>query len=191
MISRSIPGSNSASSSVKVKTSFTGDHLLVDRFTYHFRRPQRGEIIVFKTRGIPGLEPGQLYIKRLVAFGNEHVRIGDDRHLVIDGKRLDASTRHFESVYSIPGPPRESKYSGHLNQDVARRYMNPAPSLAPLFPTERQVFVVPEDQYLAMGDNTVNSRDSRAWGGLPRTNVIGKCWFVYWPMTDRFGWGYR
>ena len=32
-----------------------GDHLLVDRFTYNFRKPKRGEIFVFKTRGIPGI----------------------------------------------------------------------------------------------------------------------------------------
>jgi signal peptidase I len=67
-----------------------GDHLLVDRLTYNFRRPQRGEIFVFKTRGIEGLPEGQLYIKRLVALGGEHVRIGDDQHLVINGQRLDA-----------------------------------------------------------------------------------------------------
>jgi signal peptidase I len=45
--------------------------------------------------------------------------------------------------------------------------------------------------FFAMGDNTLNSSDSRSWGDVPRENVIGKCWFVYWPFTERFGWGTR
>src|ERR1017187_6683117 len=82
-----------------------GDHLFVDRVTYNFRPPERGEIIVFETKGIPeehrmnppywNIPPDQFYTKRLVALGGEQVRIGDDRHLVINGRRLDAVTPHF------------------------------------------------------------------------------------------------
>ena len=42
--------------------------------------------------------PDQFCIKRLVALGDEQVRIGDDRHLIINGNRLDAATPHFENV---------------------------------------------------------------------------------------------
>src|SRR3954465_831659 len=42
----------------------SGDHLFVDRMTYNFRRPSRGEIIVFQTQGINGLPQDQFYIKR-------------------------------------------------------------------------------------------------------------------------------
>jgi signal peptidase I len=167
----------------------SGDHLLVDRLTYNFRRPKRGEIFVFKTRGIYPLPEGQLYIKRLVAKGGEHVRIGDDQHLVIDGKRLDASTPHFERVYSFGPEFRENHYFGHVNERVASRYGHSR--LAPLFPDGTTEHVVAPQHYLAMGDNTMNSYDSRAWGDVPCQNVIGKCWFVYWPFTERFGWGTR
>jgi Signal peptidase, peptidase S26 len=44
---------------------------------------------------------------------------------------------------------------------------------------------------MVMGDNTVNSLDSRAWGYFPSDYVIGRSFFVYWPITERFGWGYR
>ena len=44
------------------------------------------------------------------------------------------------------------------------------------------------DSYMVMGDNTCNSFDSRAWGPFPAKNVIGKSFFVYWPLTTRFGW---
>src|SRR5206468_3277400 len=135
-----------------------GDHLFVDRFTYNFRRPTRGEIIVFETKGIEGLPPDQFYIKRLVALGGEHVRIGNDRHLIIDDKRLDASTPHFDKVYSFVGPPLESHYSGHVNELVAKQ--NRRPGLSRLFFDESSEFVVGSGHYMVMGDNTMNSYDS-------------------------------
>ena len=170
---------------IKLK-EVAGDHLFVNRLTYNFRHPKRGEIIVFETRGIedPRMPQDQFYIKRLVALGGERVQIGDDRHLIINRtNRLDASTPHFENVYSFnpKEPPQESHYSGHVN----------AMYLAPLFQDKHEGYVVRPDHYMVMGDNTVNSFDSRAWGDFSRTNVIGKSFFVYWPISERFGWGHR
>jgi len=164
-----------------------GDHLFVDRLTYNFRPPKRGEIIVFATKGIPkerrdrfGIPGDQFYIKRLVALGGERVQIGDDRHLRIDGHRLDGSTPHFENVYSFDPKqdPRENHYSGHVNERF----------LAPFFQGKPDGVLVPSNHYMVMGDNTLNSLDSRAWGDFPASSVIGKSFFVYWPITDRFGW---
>jgi len=171
-----------------------GDHLFVDRLSYNFCPPDRGEIIVFATAGIPGLRQDQFYIKRMVAMSEEKVQIGDDRHLRINGKRLDASTPHFEKVYSFnpKEPPRESQYSGHVNEKVVREYYPGfMGSLAPLFPDASAVFTVRPEHYIVMGDNTMNSLDSRSWGDFPAHNVIGKSFFVYWPITDRFGCGYH
>lgn len=181
---------------IKLKV-VSGDHLFVDRLTYNFRRPQRGEIIVFETRGIAALPQDQYYIKRMVAVGGDRVRIGNDRHLVIDGRRLDASASHFENVYSFnpAQPPQESKFSGHVNETVARE--SGLAGLAPLFPDENSTYPVKPDHYMVMGDNTLNSSDSRTWGDFPRENVIGKSFFVYWPFgcqngqPSRFGWGTR
>lgn len=170
-----------------------GDHLLVDRFTYNFRHPKRGEIFVFKTKGIAPLQQDVLYIKRLVAMPNEEVRIGNDRHLIINGVRLDAATPHFENVYGFDYNTN-SPYKGHVN-DFALRQMGLSDrypmGLSPLLPDQTVSHRVGPTHYMAMGDNTLNSYDSRAWGDVPRENIIGRCWFVYWPFTDRFGWGYR
>src|SRR5665213_1607409 len=189
-----------------------GDHLFVDRLTYNFRRPERGEIAVFETKGIhnPRMAQDEFYIKRLVALPGDRVQIGDDRHLIINGQRLDASPPHFENVYGFnpSQPPRDSQFSGHLNDTIADKYginVRPYIELAPLFPDEETVYtnvlfevtnsatgdIGPIDSYMVMGDNTCNSFDSRAWGPFPARNVIGKSFFVYWPLTSRFGWGNR
>lgn len=168
----------------------SGDHLFVDRFTYNFRKPERGEIVVFETKGIPearrenppywNIPPDQFYIKRLVGLPGETIQIGDDRHLVIDGKRLDSSTPHFEDIYSFDPkkPPRESQYSGHVNSPDK-----------PFFPDGKTVYKIRPGCVMVMGDNTMNSLDSRYWGDFPETSIIGKSFFVYWPLTKRFGIG--
>jgi signal peptidase I len=168
----------------------SGDHLFVDRLTYNFRPPERGEIIVFETRGIPAdfrdpwqIAGDQFYIKRLVGLGGERIEIGEDRHLVIDGRRLDASLPHFENLYSFNPrrPPTDSHYSGHVS----------APNLAYYFLNRPEGVKIPEEHLMVMGDNTMSSLDSRAWGSFPAKYVIGKSFFVYWPITQRFGWGYH
>jgi len=161
----------------------SGDHLFVDRMTYNFRTPRRGEIVVFETAGIAGLPQDQFYIKRLVALGGELVQLGPDRHVRINGRRLDHRTPGFELVYSFDPqqPPRDSQYSGHVNH----------PHLAPLFREHPEGIHVPPRHFMVMGDNTLNSLDSRTWGPFPARNVIGRYWFVYWPITERFGWAPR
>jgi signal peptidase I len=170
-----------------------GDHLFVDRMTYNFRKPTRGEIIVFETKGIENLPQDQFYIKRLTVLPGEKAQIGNDRHLIINGQRLDASTPHFENVYGFDPnkKPRDSEFSGHLNGDMAETYgIYPGHGLAPLFPDAATIYTNAADSYMVMGDNTCNSYDSRAWGPFPAQNVIGKSFFVYWPITERFGIGH-
>src|ERR1044071_3630870 len=177
---------------------FAGDHLFVDRLSYNFRRPRRGEILVFETRGIanpqtgePAMPEDQYYIKRMVALGGERVQIANDRHLVVNGKKLDRDTPHFEKVYSFDPaqPPRPNQYSGHVNEFIARE--NTDTLIAPLFPDESAVFTVRPNHFLVMGDNTMDSYDGRAWGDFSPTNVIGKYLLIYWPFSDRFGWVVR
>ncbi len=173
---------------VRLKVN-AGDHLFVDRVTYNFRSPERGEIIVFETKGIPEeyrdhyrIPADQFYIKRLVGLGGERVQIGPDRHLLINGKPLEASLPHFEKVYGFnPNETaRDSTYGGHVGGPMA-----------PFFQDHPDGVLIPKDSYMVMGDNTVNSLDSRFWGPFPASFVIGKSFFVYWPITDRFGWGYH
>jgi len=202
----------------------SGDHLLVDRLTYNFRKPNRGEIIVFETKTIDGIDQDLFYIKRLVGLPGETLRIGDDRHLVINGDRLDATDHPFELVYSFDvgketEPARDSHFSGHVNQKAYeevlqnrrkalaeqnginpdRIFFSRGGNISQNFMHGTQEFVVPPNRYMAMGDNTVSSKDSRDWGSLPGKNIFGKAAFIYWPFfgqdarirPNRFGWAFQ
>jgi signal peptidase I len=176
-----------------------GDHLFVDRLTYNFRQPKRGEIVVFDTHGITGLPPDQqdtFYIKRLVGLGGETLSLKQDYevanaplqgtvpvgHLIVDGQPLSASSPHFANVYSFanarPGQKVLEYQPNHYYGHAMLRALAPGES----FPVET-------NHYFVMGDNTMNSLDSRYWGDFSSDHVIGKSLFVYWPITQRFGWG--
>jgi signal peptidase I len=185
----------------------TGDHLFVNRITFNFRRPRRGDICVFSTKGVPvtgDVNAAEIfYIKRLVALGNETISIGNDRHIRINGRRIDANDSGFEFLYDFPigfkpinghvawiprNPAIDSVYSGHVNNTQGGAHRN----LAPFFQKSESTLKLKPNQYLMFGDNTTNSSDSRTWGQLPMRNVIGKSSFVYWPpLSPRFGWSHR
>jgi signal peptidase I len=59
------------------------DRIIVNKFTYRFHEPQRGDIIVFKYP----LDPKVIYIKRLIAFAGETVEIKNGE-MLINGKRI-------------------------------------------------------------------------------------------------------
>src|SRR5207302_5769655 len=71
-----------------------GDHVFVDKLSYNFRKPKRGEVFVFKTTNIreierqlrlQGQEGSQFYIKRLAGIPGDQLRI-DPPHLFINGQ---------------------------------------------------------------------------------------------------------
>jgi signal peptidase I len=111
--------------------------------------------------------------------GNDPMPVG---HLVVNGQPLSAATPHFENLYSFPGVPpgsktiryQENQYYGHA---LIRE-------LAP-----GREYQLETNHLFVMGDNTMNSLDSRFWGDFPDSSIIGKSFFVYWPITKRFGWG--
>ena len=201
--------------------SISGDHLFVDRVSYNFRRPARGDVVVFETHGITALPRDQqdtYYIKRLVGLGGETLQLKHDAiiknapghfdfsacaqkledapagHLVIDGREITAATPHFENLYSFSDLAR-----GQNSMSYRTNHYHGHGELMQL--GEGRKYSIPPDHYFVMGDNTSNSSDSRYWGDFPQEKVIGQSCFVYWPIggttfngeerPSRFGWSHR
>jgi signal peptidase I len=194
----------------------SGDHLFVDRVSYNFRRPHRGDIIVFETRGIEGIRQSSpeladtYYIKRLCGVGGERIQLKPDflitnvhrmgdmlaGHLVVNEDReITANTPRFENLYSFPDAPGgTNKTLGYVENHYFGHGLIGKLGLG-------LEYEIPPNQYFAMGDNTFNSSDSRYWGHFDRQKVIGQSFFVYWPIggtrfkgeprISRFGWSHR
>jgi signal peptidase I len=162
-----------------------GDHLFVDRFSYNFVRPKRGDVFVFETKDLPIKEiTGQFYIKRCVGLPNETIRIGNDDRIYINDVAVPMEGA-FKKIYS-----KQGGYYGHLNfhrmlelsQDSGSRMQRPAHLL-----NEEDPFEISSHAYWAMGDNTRSSLDSRYLGPIPEKNLVGRAFFVYWPFGKRWG----
>jgi len=151
-----------------------GDHIFVDKISYHFRKPQRGEVIVFDTSHITelGNARGKFYIKRLIGLENDVIQL-QPPHVLVNGRVLDTRPA-FERIYS-----RQNGYSGYviINGFPGSRYLNSADA----------TYTVPPKHLFVMGDNSRSSLDGRFWGSLPAKDLVGRAVFVYWPFTKRFG----
>ena len=157
----------------------TGDHVFVDKFSYHFRKPTRGEVFVFTTQNIeamgnlgpPPRKPSQFYIKRLAGLPGDGLRIAAPE-LFHNGERAKE-----------PGFVRVMQGSEDKPWDEYRGYSN---TIGHLLRTPDAAFRVPEERYFALGDNSYNSSDSRAWETVPQENLMGPGFLVYWPfLRDR------
>ena len=153
-----------------------GDFVLVNKLAYNFAMPRRGDVFVFRTTDISGIEdePGfpkdlgsQHYIKRLAGVPGTTLRIAEPQ-LFADGK---LATGPFARVMSL--------------QNGYRGYSNPAGAL--YLTTPEDSVTIPAKHYFALGDNSFNSSDSRYWGFVPEKNVTGKGFVVFWPITSHWG----
>jgi len=158
-----------------------GDALFVDRISYHFTRPEAGDPFVFRTRNIPGIEGGpgsvvdKYYIKRIGGVGGETLEIKEGA-LLVNGQARDEVEAYGRNAR------KEGEYAGYVYPTVND------PSNPPKLMTAPGVIAeIPEGKFVALGDNSANSLDSRYWGYVPEKAVIGKAIFIYYPFTKRWG----
>jgi signal peptidase I len=138
-------------------TLMVDDRLFVEKVTYWFASPARGDIIVFSAPD--ALQQRDAFIKRIVGLPGDQVAISNYR------------------VY-VNGQPLSEKYLDPSVQTTVDKCGNPAFLSTPQ--------VIPPDSYLVLGDNRDDSFDGRCWGVVPRNHIIGRAAFLFWP-PGRFG----
>lgn len=165
-----------------------GDMVLVNRMAYHFRRPERGETFVFDTRGINTSSSsmkeqsgGTHFIKRLAGLPGDSISIHSP-HLIVNGS--PAKEPGLARVAAAQPPYNSSGYIALNPYRVPTAYL----------PMDRTVTLAAEipgkpwlREYLALGDNTLNSLDSRYWGPVRQFNILGPASFTLWPFTWHWG----
>jgi len=149
-------------------TLLVGDFILVNKLVYRLSEPQRGDIVVFKWPVNPQID----FIKRIIGMPGDTLEIKGER-VFINGQELPL--RFVEEVLEDGNP--KLIYEETLPNGVKHRialYQSP-------FIQRKDVYYakIPEGYYFVMGDNRDNSEDSRYWGLLPRENIVGKAFVVY------------
>ena len=132
------------------------DRVLANRFIYHFRDPKRFEIVVFKTP--PAAQ---------VACS--------------PGTQGGGGETFVKRLIGLPGDRwREQNGFIYINgQRLNEPYVKPDRRDAETSGEK----TIPKGQYLMLGDNRASSCDSRRWGTVPRKNLIGPVFAIYWPPS--------
>lgn len=136
-----------------------GDHVFVDKLSWNFSKPKRGDIMVFSTTDIESLPPGTFYIKRLIGLPGEKIAIHEP-NIVVNGRTVTES----EGILRVARSGTGYQNAGRLATPTDHIDLGP-------------------DEYFTLGDNTGNSRDGRYWGTVPQKNIVGPAFCVYWPIA--------
>ena len=150
----------------------SGDHIFVDKLRYNFIRPKRGDIVVFTTDGITDtrVRKDTFYIKRLAGLPGEEVAVHPP-YLVINGKRI---VEPYGFSRLLNDPRYEGYTLAHKFKTGVLQDLHDSLQLGP-------------DAFLPLGDNTNHSLDGRYFGAVPKQNLVGPAFCIYWPFTDRWG----
>jgi|SRR5271170_7924557 len=163
-------------------TLLVGDYLLVNKLCYGggslgdnlmpYRRVQRGDIVVFHYP----VNPAQHFVKRVIGVPGDRVRLVN-KQVFVNGVALKEPYAHF------------SRPANDLFRDSFPR-LDVAPGETPEWWVQLRKLVedgqliVPEGHYFVMGDNRDDSYDSRYWGFVPQTNIIGRPLLIYWSVQE-------
>jgi signal peptidase I len=131
-------------------------YVLVDKLTPRFDTYKRGDIVVFQPPADWAQEDGTPFIKRVIGLGGDTVEIHDGS-VFINSIKLSEPYLFAETPGGTPQPTTV--------QLDATRWV-----------------IAPGDLFL-MGDHRANSQDSRTFGEVPVSQVIGRAWLRYWPIS--------
>ena len=192
-----------------------GDALFVDRMSYNFVRPKSGDPAVFRTAEIDKandqlqvpraaqIGEDKYYIKRIVGEPGDELEMKVPEEIYTNGTDLRGGTpgilyrnqkpisgnvafeRNRERVENLakdPNATNTTDYPGYRAEGLLS-------NRSPLKVNAKTDTENPTGQnfYFAMGDNSPDSLDGRAWGFVPEQQLVGRALFVYYPFTKRWG----
>lgn len=134
-------------------TLLIGDRVLVDRISWRFSEPERQQIVVFH----PPFA-GPVLIKRIIGMPGDTISLKDGA-VYVNGQKLDEPYVRKVQETTVPSEPFDNGLPWSLQQP----------------------YKVPADNYFVMGDNRIDSGDSREFGPVPRAQLVGKAFARYWP----------
>ena len=135
-------------------TFVESDYVLVDRLTPRWSPYARGQVVVFQPPATVS-DLSEPFIKRVIGVGGDTVEVRDGR-VYVNGVALD------------------EPYLFHNAAGVAEPTIAGDPSR----------WVVPEGDLFVMGDHRQVSDDSRVFGPIPVSSVIGRGVIRYWPLAE-------
>jgi signal peptidase I len=119
-----------------VPTLHDSEHYLLNRWVYHFRSPQRKDVVVLRDPSAACFS-----VKRVIGKEGDSVYLKDG-FVFLNGRKL-------EEPYLSPGTPTFAM--GHYEE----------------------LLICGKDRFFLLGDNRMNSADSRVYGPVPRENIVG------------------
>ncbi|MCM1984279.1 signal peptidase I [Lyngbya confervoides] len=141
-------------------TLLINDRLIVDKVSYRFGEPDRGDIVVFNpTDALRSQGFKDAFIKRVIGLPGDNVEIRQGQ-VLINGQVLDEAYTADERSTSV----ETCVYSGVKN------------------PYLEKLQTIPNEHYLVLGDNRQNSFDGRCWGLVARSDLVGRAVFRFWPI---------
>jgi signal peptidase I len=139
------------------------DRILVNKLSYDMHPVRRGDIVVFtRSPDMVGAD-GNIkdLVKRVIGLPGDTISTTPDGHIAINGKVLKES---YLPAGTLPGPAI-TRTTGCL----------PGP------PTS---CTIPAGHYFVMGDNRDDSSDSRVFGPIAKSQIVGRAFILIWPLPD-------
>lgn len=159
------------------KTLMVGDYIMVDKVHYGqggvwqrmlpYSEIKRGDIIVFRYP----VNPSQHFVKRVIALPGDHVRM-ENKMVWVNGRPLTEHYAVYDSESHSRFPP------GVAYEQISGNWTIQLHSVV-----QGNEVIVPQNSYFVLGDNRDDSSDSRSWGFVPRENVVGRPWLVYFSVA--------